>query len=118
MSFYRIVEGTYVDDTFANGVQQIFDLLWKTKDKDIVERFGLWLLQRDRALGLKVGVSSQMSTKLQLYFADFSSIHSSSATQSRLLPSRLATSLARFAPLMAMPPISTSKAPFYRKGIR
>ncbi|ORY74073.1 hypothetical protein BCR35DRAFT_293491 [Leucosporidium creatinivorum] len=50
----KIVEGTYVDESFKNGLQQIFDLLWKTKDKAIVERFGLWLLQRDRALGLKL----------------------------------------------------------------
>lgn len=45
-------------------MQQIFDLLWKTKDKAIVERFGLWLLQRDRALGLKVGGSILPSTRL------------------------------------------------------
>lgn len=50
----RIVEGEYVDPEFENGVQRIFDLVWKTKEKDLVERYGLWLIPHDRALGLKV----------------------------------------------------------------
>lgn len=54
MSTRRIVEGVYVDEGYTNGLQQIFDLLWRTKDLDLVERWGVWLLQRDRALGLKV----------------------------------------------------------------
>jgi hypothetical protein len=50
----RIVEGKYVDEQYTGGLQQIFDLLWKTKDKDLIEHYGMWLLQRDRLLGLKV----------------------------------------------------------------
>lgn len=48
------MEGKYVDERYAAGVQGIFDLLWPLKDARVVEKYGIWLLQRDLALGLKV----------------------------------------------------------------
>lgn len=50
----RLVEGIYVDDGFTGGIKKISDLLWKSKDMRQVEKYGIWLLQRDRVLGLKV----------------------------------------------------------------
>lgn len=50
-------------------------MLWKTKDKAIVERFGLWLLQRNRALGLKVSGPLRHWASLSKRFVDLSSIH-------------------------------------------
>jgi hypothetical protein len=108
----RVVEGTYVDEGFTNGLQQIFDLLWKTKDKAIVERFGLWLLQRDRALGLK----ASMSLVFDRTVLTSRRSNSCSAIPNRRSLSRLATSSARFAPSTAMRRISTLKELFCRRG--
>jgi hypothetical protein len=48
------VEGEYVDDKYTEGLDGIFGLLWKSKEKFLVERYGLWLVKRDPRLGLKV----------------------------------------------------------------
>ncbi|CEQ41527.1 SPOSA6832_03250, partial [Sporobolomyces salmonicolor] len=53
----RIVDGWYEDGTFSDGPRRIFDLVWRTKDKALVERYGLWMLKHDRTLGLKVCLS-------------------------------------------------------------
>ncbi|GAA5872000.1 hypothetical protein JCM1840_004768 [Sporobolomyces johnsonii] len=50
----KIVDGTYEDGKFADGPRRIFDLVWRTKDKALVERYGLWILKHDRTLGLKL----------------------------------------------------------------
>ena len=49
-----MIEGVYVDDTFDKTPRDVFDLLWKSKERDLVEKWGIWLLRRDRALGLRV----------------------------------------------------------------
>ncbi|BGP41415.1 hypothetical protein JCM10449v2_005395 [Rhodotorula kratochvilovae] len=52
--YSKIVDGEYPDPSFADGVQQVFDLAWRSKDKALVERYGLWMLKHDvdRALRL------------------------------------------------------------------
>ncbi|GAA5956387.1 hypothetical protein JCM21900_000171 [Sporobolomyces salmonicolor] len=50
----KIVDGLYEDSTFTDGPRRIFDLVWRTKDKALVERYGLWMLKHDRTLGLKL----------------------------------------------------------------
>ncbi|GAA5939746.1 hypothetical protein JCM3775_001615 [Rhodotorula graminis] len=50
----RIVDGEYSDPTFSDGVHKVFDLVWRSKDKGLIEKYGLWLLRHDvdRALRL------------------------------------------------------------------
>ncbi|KAL8283319.1 hypothetical protein RQP46_005729 [Phenoliferia psychrophenolica] len=50
----KLVEGVYVDATYTGGTKTIFDTLWLSKDRFVVEKYGVWLIQHDRALGLKL----------------------------------------------------------------
>ncbi|KAK4698396.1 vacuolar protein sorting-associated protein 3, partial [Phenoliferia sp. Uapishka_3] len=50
----KLVDGEYNDATYTGGVQRIFDTLWESRDKSLVEKYGVWLIQRDQALGLKL----------------------------------------------------------------
>ncbi|GAA5933539.1 uncharacterized protein JCM15063_001342 [Sporobolomyces koalae] len=50
----KILDGDYVDPTFQDGTRQVFDLVSRSKDKSLVEKYGLWLVQRDRLLGLRI----------------------------------------------------------------
>lgn len=61
----RLVDGEYVDPLYTSGVQPIFDVLWTSKDRELVEKYGVWLIQRDRTLGLKV-----RSSLLTYHFED------------------------------------------------
>ena len=74
----RVVDGEYRDRDFEKngGIKQIFDLLWKLKDQSLVETYGLWLLERDRELGLRVRSKfplSLSSARLEIdwFFFDF-----------------------------------------------
>jgi hypothetical protein len=62
----RLVEGVYIDEGFTRGIKKISDLLWKSKDTRQVEKYGIWLLQRDRVLGLKVSPSPSPLVDLSL----------------------------------------------------
>lgn len=87
----KIVEGVYDDSSFTDGLQQIFDLLWTTKDKAVVEKYGIWLLQRERALGLKVRSSLRSDTAA----IDRLPVHSCSVIRSRHSHSTYETCLPR-----------------------
>ncbi|KAM0748698.1 hypothetical protein T439DRAFT_70364 [Meredithblackwellia eburnea MCA 4105] len=50
----KLVEGVYVDEKFSGGVRKVFDLVWGSEDRLMVEKYGLWIMQRDRTLGLKL----------------------------------------------------------------
>ncbi|GAA5979077.1 hypothetical protein JCM5350_007058 [Sporobolomyces pararoseus] len=52
----KVVDGEYRDRDFEKngGIKQVFDLLWKLKDQGLVETYGLWLLENDRELGLRL----------------------------------------------------------------
>lgn len=50
----RIVDGEYADESFGDGVQRIFDLAWRSKDKPLVEKYGLWMLKHDQSRALRV----------------------------------------------------------------
>ncbi|GAA6016850.1 hypothetical protein JCM11491_001827 [Sporobolomyces phaffii] len=54
----KLVEGEYPpsnrDATEPSTTRRVFDLVWKSKERDVVEKYGLWLLKHDKALGLKL----------------------------------------------------------------
>ncbi|GAA6019435.1 hypothetical protein JCM8202_001808 [Rhodotorula sphaerocarpa] len=50
----RIVDGEYEDPSFQNGVRRIFDLTWKTKNASVTEKAGLWMVNHDVGLALKL----------------------------------------------------------------
>lgn len=62
----RISEGEYLDDGFTDGIRRIFDLLWSCQEKEIVIQYGLWLIVRDRVLGLKVRRDETVSSSTDL----------------------------------------------------
>lgn len=48
------MEGIYVDPRYTGGLSYIYNLLWDSEDRDLVETYGVWLLGQDRDLALKV----------------------------------------------------------------
>ena len=50
----RLVDGKREDTQFDDGLQKIFNLLETSTDVELVTKYGLWLVQRSRDLGLKV----------------------------------------------------------------
>ncbi|GAA6015822.1 hypothetical protein JCM10207_008808 [Rhodosporidiobolus poonsookiae] len=55
----RVVDGEYEADEQSDvrgekGVRKVFELVWKTREKELTEQYGLWLLKHDQALALKL----------------------------------------------------------------
>lgn len=38
----------------TDGVHKVFDLVWRSKDKGLVEKYGLWMLRHDVERALRV----------------------------------------------------------------
>ncbi|GJN90241.1 hypothetical protein Rhopal_003240-T1 [Rhodotorula paludigena] len=60
----RIVDGEYADETYEGGVGQIYDLVWRSKDKALVEKYGLWMLKHDQARALKLFTDPKQTVAL------------------------------------------------------
>ncbi|GAA6028594.1 hypothetical protein JCM8097_007301 [Rhodosporidiobolus ruineniae] len=43
------------------GVRKVFDLVWRMKDKEVTEKYGLWMLRHDRDLGLKLFIDPKQT---------------------------------------------------------
>jgi hypothetical protein len=54
---FRLFDGIYVDPEFINGLALIYDVLADSRDKLIVEQYGLWIIGRDVSMGIKVNES-------------------------------------------------------------
>lgn len=50
----RLVEGTYQDDTVPDPLSQMITLLKQKRDRLLVQKWGVWLTQRDTERGLEV----------------------------------------------------------------
>lgn len=50
----KLCQGQYLDPGFRHGASKVYHLLAASKDQALVEYYGLWLLGRDRSLGLQV----------------------------------------------------------------
>ncbi|BGP09381.1 hypothetical protein JCM10049v2_005249 [Rhodotorula toruloides] len=50
----RIIDGEYTDGSFEDGLQSMFDLTWRSKDKSLVEKYGLWMLKHDQSRALRL----------------------------------------------------------------
>ncbi|BGP33373.1 hypothetical protein JCM10296v2_005173 [Rhodotorula toruloides] len=50
----RIIDGEYADESFKDGLQRVFDLTWRSKDKLLVEKYGLWMLKHDQSRALRL----------------------------------------------------------------
>jgi vacuolar protein sorting-associated protein 3 len=48
------VDGEWKDDEIKDPLEQIMALLNESRDRALVQRWGLWLVKRDTASGLKV----------------------------------------------------------------
>lgn len=59
----RFVDGEWKDENIADPLGQMLALLNDTRDRALVQRWGLWLVKRDTASGLKVCIS--LSTYIQ-----------------------------------------------------
>lgn len=51
---FSIVDGTTPDPRAQDPVAEVFSLLSKQKDPSILRKYGLWLVKRDRDMGLQV----------------------------------------------------------------
>ena len=52
----RLVDGEWTDDDIEDPLGRMMVLLNETRDRALVQQWGLWLVKRDTALGLKVCV--------------------------------------------------------------
>jgi hypothetical protein len=52
--FDRVVDGEWRDPTVEDPLARITTVLQDLKDRPLVERYALWLLQKDPDAGLKV----------------------------------------------------------------
>lgn len=50
----RLVDGVRHDDRFTQGPTRIFNLLESSSNAALKSEYGLWLVTKDRALGLRV----------------------------------------------------------------
>lgn len=50
----RLVDGERTDVRFTNGLTKVHELLTSSTNLDYVTKYGLWLVERDRELGLSV----------------------------------------------------------------
>uniref|UniRef100_A0A0K3C490 BY PROTMAP: gi/472583522/gb/EMS21155.1/ TGF beta receptor associated protein [Rhodosporidium toruloides NP11] gi/647396884/emb/CDR39543.1/ RHTO0S04e06238g1_1 [Rhodosporidium toruloides] n=1 Tax=Rhodotorula toruloides TaxID=5286 RepID=A0A0K3C490_RHOTO len=50
----RIIDGEYADESFKDGLQRMFDMTWRSKDKSLVEKYGLWMLKHDQSRALRL----------------------------------------------------------------
>lgn len=48
------LEGGGEEEVGEKGVKRVFGLVWKTREREVTERYGLWMLKHDQALALKV----------------------------------------------------------------
>ena len=51
---HRLIDGERTDERFVDGLTKIYNLLENSSDAELVTRYGLWLVQRDRELGLRL----------------------------------------------------------------
>jgi hypothetical protein len=54
------VDGKRQDYRFDDGLNKIFNLLENATDTEMVTKYGLWLVERDRDLGLRVSMLSSL----------------------------------------------------------
>ena len=54
---FRLYDGIYVDPEFINGLALIYQLLADSRDKLIVEQYGLWMIGHDVSMAIKVNES-------------------------------------------------------------
>lgn len=50
----RLIDGERTDERFVDGLTKIYNLLENSSDIELVTRYGLWLVLRDRELGLRL----------------------------------------------------------------
>lgn len=83
----KIVEGEFVDEKYTGGSEYIFELLWQSNDKDLVENFGIWLVRNDRDLGIKVRAYPIVHSVLEklVLLTDFFDIFSYSRILDKLI---------------------------------
>ncbi|TNY19371.1 hypothetical protein DMC30DRAFT_448017 [Rhodotorula diobovata] len=60
----RIVDGEYDDPSLTDGVHKVFDLVWRSKDKGLVEKYGLWMLRHDVERALRLFTDPKQPVKL------------------------------------------------------
>ncbi|GAA5852101.1 hypothetical protein JCM9279_005057 [Rhodotorula babjevae] len=77
----RIINGEYSDATFSDGVHKVFDLVWRSKDKALIEKYGLWLLRHDvdRALRLFTDPKQPILLDTRDLFAKMAKVDSDAA---------------------------------------
>ena len=54
MTIVRLVDGEWTDEGIKDPLEQMMALLNETRDRTLIQRWGLWLIKRDIASGLKV----------------------------------------------------------------
>lgn len=110
----RIVEGTYVDLRYTGGLSYIYNLLWDSGERDLVETYGIWLLGQDRDLALKVTIHSTCvrATSSQIFLLSYSQIHG------KVTLSTPALYLQNCERSIQMQRINSSRALFCRREIR
>ncbi|GAA5904811.1 hypothetical protein JCM8208_001362 [Rhodotorula glutinis] len=77
----KIIDGEYSDSTFSDGVHKVFDLVWRSKDKALIEKYGLWLLRHDvdRALRLFTDPKQPVLLDTRDLFAKMAKVDSDAA---------------------------------------
>ncbi|SCZ87760.1 BZ3500_MvSof-1268-A1-R1_Chr2-3g05228 [Microbotryum saponariae] len=61
----KILDGIYEDAQYTGGAERIFDLLWESQDKNLLDRFGIPLIKHDRQLGLRLFLDPKQSIQFE-----------------------------------------------------
>ncbi|SGZ31858.1 BQ5605_C042g12021 [Microbotryum silenes-dioicae] len=61
----KILDGTYEDAQYTGGAERIFNLLWESQDKNLLDRFGIPLIKHDRQLGLRLFLDPKQSIQFE-----------------------------------------------------
>jgi hypothetical protein len=70
----RLVDGEWTDEDIQDPLEQMMALLSETRDRMLIQRWGLWLVKRDASAGLKVYIASvRLNRGLYLQFTHESS---------------------------------------------
>lgn len=59
----RIADGVWTDEDVRDPLSNMVDLLKKTTNRSLIQRWGLWLTTKDADLGLKVGYSLKLAER-------------------------------------------------------